>query len=88
MPEDFSFQLYPDDLDRLEWYMEDAMERLPLLGTAGIGRNINGPIPYAPDGLPMIGPMPGVENAFEAHSLLLNCPRWRSGKGIIRMDYA
>ena len=68
MPEDFSFQLFPDDLERLEWYIEDAMERVPLLGTAGVGRNINGPIPYAPDGLPMIGPMPGVKNAFEAHS--------------------
>jgi dimethylglycine dehydrogenase len=68
MPEDFSFQLYPDDLDRLEYYIEDAMERLPILGTAGVGRNINGPIPYAPDGLPMIGPMPGVKNAFEGHS--------------------
>jgi dimethylglycine dehydrogenase len=68
MPEDFSFQLYPDDLDRLEWYIEDAMERVPLLAEGGVGRNINGPIPYAPDGLPMIGPMPGVENAFEAHS--------------------
>lgn len=68
MPEDFSFQLYPDDLDRLEFYIEDAMARLPLLGTGGIERNINGPIPYAPDGLPMIGPMPGVKNAFEGHS--------------------
>ena len=68
MPHDFSFQLYPDDLDRLEWYIEDAMERVPVLGTGGVGRNINGPIPYAPDGLPMIGPMPGVTNAFEAHS--------------------
>jgi dimethylglycine dehydrogenase len=68
MPEDFSFQLYPDDLERLEFYIEDAMARVPALGTAGIGRNINGPIPYAPDGLPMIGPMPGVKNAFEGHS--------------------
>ncbi|GGE44415.1 GcvT family protein [Actibacterium pelagium] len=68
MPDDFSFQLYPDDLDRLEWYIMDAMERVPLLGTQGVSRNINGPIPYAPDGLPMIGPMPGVPNAFEAHS--------------------
>ncbi len=68
MPEDFSFQLYPDDLERLEFYIEDAMERVPALGTAGVGRNINGPIPYAPDGLPMIGPMPGVKNAFEGHS--------------------
>ena len=68
MPDDFSFQLYPDDLDRLEWYIEDAMARVPLLGTQGVSRNINGPIPYAPDGLPMIGPMPGVPNAFEAHT--------------------
>ena len=68
MPQDFSFQLYPDDLERLEWYIEDAMARVPLLGTAGVGRNINGPIPYAPDGLPMVGPMPGVKNAFEGHS--------------------
>ncbi len=66
MPEDFSFQLYPDDLERLEWYIEDAMARVPLLGQAGINKVINGPIPYAPDGLPLIGPMPGVPNAFEA----------------------
>ncbi|WP_111734827.1 GcvT family protein [Roseovarius amoyensis] len=66
MPEDFSFQLYPDDLDRLEWYIEDAMARVPVLGTAGVNKVINGPIPYAPDGLPLIGPMPGVRNAFEA----------------------
>ena len=68
MPQDFSFQLFPDDLERLEYYIEDAMARVPILGAAGVGRNINGPIPYAPDGLPMIGPMPGVKNAFEAHS--------------------
>ncbi|MEO0664943.1 MAG: FAD-dependent oxidoreductase [Pseudomonadota bacterium] len=66
MPDDFSFQLYPDDLERLEWYIEDAMARVPLLGEGGVGRNINGPIPYAPDGLPLVGPMPGVKNAFEA----------------------
>ena len=66
MPEDFSFQLYPDDLDRIEWHIEDAMARVPLLGKAGISKVINGPIPYAPDGNPLIGPMPGVPNAFEA----------------------
>ena len=66
MPEDFSFQLYPDDLERLEWYIEDAMARVPLLGTAGVNKVINGPIPYTPDGNPLIGPMPGVPNAYEA----------------------
>ena len=66
MPEDFSFQLYPDDLDRLEWYIEDAMERVPILGSSGVNKVINGPIPYTPDGNPLIGPMPGVPNAYEA----------------------
>ncbi|MEL6481262.1 MAG: FAD-dependent oxidoreductase [Pseudomonadota bacterium] len=68
MPDDFSFQLYPDDLERLEFYIEDALARVPLLGSQGVGRVINGPIPYAPDGNPMIGPMPGVRDAYEAHS--------------------
>jgi dimethylglycine dehydrogenase len=66
MPEDFSFQLYPDDLERLTPYIEDAMARVPLLAEAGLARVINGPIPYAPDGNPLLGPMPGVPNAFEA----------------------
>lgn len=66
MPEDFSFQLYPDDLERLEDYITDAMERVPALATAGIQKVINGPIPYTPDGNPLIGPMPGVQNAYEA----------------------
>jgi len=66
MPEDFSFQLYPDDLERLEWHIEDALARVPILGEAGVSKVINGPIPYAPDGNPLLGPMPGVRNAFEA----------------------
>ena len=66
MPGDFSFQLFPDDLDRLESYISDAMARVPLLGTVGVQKVINGPIPYAPDGNALIGPMPGVPNAFEA----------------------
>ena len=65
-PDDFSFQLFPDDLERLEWHINDAMERVPLLGKAGLSKVINGPIPYTPDGNPLIGPLPGVPNAFEA----------------------
>ena len=65
-PDDFSFQLFPDDLERLEWYITDAMARVPLLEKAPLTKVINGPIPYTPDGNPLIGPMPGVPNAFEA----------------------
>ncbi|MBY6135808.1 FAD-dependent oxidoreductase [Nocardioides marinus] len=66
MPDDFSFQLWSDDLDRIEDIVADAMERVPLMQTTGVSSVINGPIPYAPDGLPLLGPMPGVDNAFEA----------------------
>ena len=66
MPDDFSFQLFPDDLERLEHYLDDAVARVPMLGRAGVSKVINGPIPYAPDGNPLIGPMPGVPDAFEA----------------------
>ena len=66
MPDDFSFQLFPDDLERLEHYLDDAVRRVPILASAGLSKVINGPIPYAPDGNPLIGPMPGVPNAFEA----------------------
>ncbi|GHE00124.1 dimethylglycine dehydrogenase [Allgaiera indica] len=65
-PDDFSFQLFPDDLDRLEWHIGDAMARVPLLSEARLTRVINGPIPYTPDGNPLIGPMPGLPNAYEA----------------------
>jgi len=54
------------DLERIEWHIEDAMARVPLLGSVGVNKVINGPIPYTPDGNPMIGPMPGVPNALEA----------------------
>ncbi|EYD75165.1 Sarcosine dehydrogenase [Rubellimicrobium mesophilum DSM 19309] len=66
MPEDFSFQLFPDDLERIAPIVEDAMRRVPILGQAGLQRVINGPIPYAPDGNPLLGPMPGVPDAYEA----------------------
>lgn len=66
MPDDFSFQLYPDDLERIEWHIEDACKRVPILGSVGLTNVVNGPIPYAPDGNPLLGPMPGVPNAFEA----------------------
>jgi dimethylglycine dehydrogenase len=66
LPDDFANQLFPDDLDRLEAYIEGAIARVPILGTAGIQRVINGPIPYSPDGNPYIGPVHGLPNFFQA----------------------
>ena len=65
IPDDFANQLWPDDLDRLETYIADAVARVPLLGTVGVRRVINGPIPYTPDGNPLIGPVRGLPGFFQ-----------------------
>ena len=64
LPEEFAHQLFDDDLGRLETYIEAACERVPILGSVGIKTVINGPIPYAPDGNPLIGPAPGLPGFF------------------------
>ncbi len=64
IPPEFGMELYPDDLDRLEWYIERAIGRMPILGSVGVQRVINGPIPYSPDGLPLMGPAYPVPNFF------------------------
>lgn len=61
---DFTMALCPDDLDRVTDVMEGAFHRLPCLETAGIHSIINGPITYTPDGLPIVGKIPGKRNAY------------------------
>ncbi len=61
---DFTNALCPDDLDRIADVMEGACRRLPCLETAGIHSIINGPITYTPDGLPLVGKIPGKRNAY------------------------
>ena len=68
MPDDFANQLWNDDFERLESYIEDAMARVPALSRAGIKRGVNGPIPYSPDGNPYIGPEPGLRNFFHCNT--------------------
>ena len=66
VPVNFAFQLFPDHLGRLERQVELAVGRVPVLGSVGIKKVINGPIPYTPDGNPLIGPAPGLRNFYEA----------------------
>ena len=58
--------LFDADMDRLEEFLEPAMHRLPILGELGIRTIINGPIPISPDGEPIMGPVPGLDNFFAA----------------------
>ncbi len=65
LPDDFANQLWNDDLERIEWYIEQAIERVPLLGSVGVQRVINGPIPYSPEGNPYIGPAHGLKDFYQ-----------------------
>ena len=60
----FTKALCPSDLDRCLDNMERIFERLPCLTKTGIHTVINGPIPYTIDGAPLVGPIPGVPNAY------------------------
>lgn len=61
---DFTKDLCPSDLDRCLDNMEHIFNRMPALQSAGIHSVINGPITYTIDGLPLVGPIPGVDNAY------------------------
>jgi len=65
-PWDFGHELLPDQLDRIAEPLEYAFSRYPCLGRAGIKRVINGPFTFAPDGNPLVGPVPGLKNYWSA----------------------
>ncbi len=64
------YELFQEDLDRLEPHIESAMRRVPIFSEAGIKQVYNGAIAYTPDGSPIIGPAWGKRNFWlnEGHS--------------------
>ena len=68
--DDAEYELFPEDLDRLEPHIEAAIARVPAFGEAGVKEVFNGAIAYTPDGNPMVGPAWGVPNFWinEGHS--------------------
>ena len=58
--------LFDGDMERLTEFLEPAMARLPILERLGIRTIVNGPIPISPDGEPIMGPVPGLDNFFAA----------------------
>ena len=56
--------LCSDDLERVADVLDGAFERMPALMNAGIRSIVNGPITYTIDGAPLVGKIPGKENAF------------------------
>ncbi len=66
VPPDFDHQLFPDDVDGMMEVFEAALPHVPILEKAGARRFVNGPIPYAPDALPLVGPATGAPNFYHA----------------------
>lgn len=60
----FTSALCPDDPDRVTPVLENVFKRLPCLTETGIHTIINGPITYTPDGLPIVGRIPGKRNSW------------------------
>jgi dimethylglycine dehydrogenase len=65
-PWDFGHELLPDNLDKIETSIEFAYRRFPVLETAGVKSVIHGPFTFAPDGNPLVGPVPGMRNYWSA----------------------
>ena len=55
-------ELFEADYDRIMPWLENSMERMPILAELGIKREVHGAISHPPDGNPLIGPAPGVKN--------------------------
>lgn len=66
VPETFRADLFPLDLERIETEYLSMIHRLPSSENAGLKDDFNGPICYTPDGNPLVGPAPGVENFWFA----------------------
>ncbi len=69
-PWSFSQELFESDLDRLEDSLDAISHRVPAIDSAGIRRTVNGAISFSPDGLPIVGPLPGVPGYFVACGFL------------------
>ena len=69
-PQDFGVELLPPDAERIAEPLNRVMRRMPALGRAGIKRIVNGGMVFAPDGNPVIGPLPGQPTAFVAAGVM------------------
>ncbi|MDM8165560.1 FAD-dependent oxidoreductase [Roseovarius sp.] len=63
---DFGHELLPDNLDKIEQSIDFAYKRFPALERAGVKSVIHGPFTFAPDGNPLVGPVPGLRNYWSA----------------------
>ena len=64
IPKDFCFDQLAEDFDHFEPILEMAVNRMPLIGEAGIHTFFNGPESFTPDDAYHLGEAPELENFF------------------------
>ncbi len=64
--EAFEFDQLPEDFDHFEPILEQAVNRMPMLGTAGIHTFFNGPESFTPDDAYHLGQCPEMDNVWVA----------------------
>ncbi len=69
-PWDFGHELLQPDIDRITPSLEVGFRHFPALEQAGIKQIINGPFTFAPDGNPLVGPVPGLTNFWSACAVM------------------
>ncbi|GAB1607286.1 pyruvate dehydrogenase phosphatase regulatory subunit, mitochondrial-like [Argonauta hians] len=66
VPENFEYQLLPEDWDHFQVLLEPILHRFPGIGDAQVRQLLNGPECFTPDGTYIIGETPEVDNYFVA----------------------
>ncbi|HVG49417.1 MAG TPA: FAD-dependent oxidoreductase [Rubellimicrobium sp.] len=69
-PWTFGHELLNEDFSKIEDSVAFAYRRFPVLERAGVKRVIHGPFTFAPDGNPLIGPVPGLRNFWSACAVM------------------
>ncbi|HKX08647.1 MAG TPA: FAD-dependent oxidoreductase [Stellaceae bacterium] len=64
IPESFSFDQLPADLEHIEPLIEQAVHRVPALAKTGIQVFFNGPESFTPDDRYLLGEAPEIKNFF------------------------
>ncbi|GFE50101.1 dehydrogenase [Roseobacter cerasinus] len=85
-PQGFGHELFADDLERIEENMLRAIDRVPVVGAAGIKRVINGPMIWSPDSNVLFGPVPELSHYFCCNGIIPGFSQ-SGGMGLLAADW-
>ena len=69
-PWDYGMELFQEQLDRIENELTMGFDRYPAIQDVGIKTWVNGAFTFAPDGNPLVGPVPGKRGYWSACAVM------------------